>query len=97
MNDSYRLLRGDLIETFKLCHKYYNIGQEEILPFNTNILQGHNFKLEQNIFNKIVQRWGFSNHIVQEWDNLPQEVLTADSTNPFMKNTDKFFIESKFL
>ena len=73
---SYRFVPGDLVETFKLSHKYYNnIGPEETFFFNTNNLQGHNFKLTQNTFNKEVGRWASSKRLI--WQPPPCNGTTS--------------------
>ena len=94
---SYRFLRGDLIEVYKICNRYYdNIPPEEIITFKNNNLRGHEFKLTEERFRRDVGRWAFSNRIVSEWNALPTDTVNSDSVNAFKNKIDNHYSDKAF-
>ena len=87
-NSCARSLSTQSIPTFTFYQRKYFSSTQRICE---------DFKLKQNIFNKEVGRWVFSNRVVKEWNNLPQEVVMADSANSFKNSIDKSLSGSRFL
>ena len=50
----YRILRGDMIQVFKIAHNYYDpVTTKNIFQFQENPrLRGHNFKIIKQSVNK---------------------------------------------
>jgi len=85
--------REDLIETFKIM-----TGKERIVRsqfFQLSIceyqLRGHTMKLLKQRTSLGVQKFSFSQHMVQEWNKLSQDVVNAMSVNQFKNRLDKFW------
>jgi hypothetical protein len=90
-------LRGDLIEVYEICNRYYdNIPPEEIITFKNNNLRGQEFKLTEGRFRKDVGRWAFSNRIVSEWNALPSDTVNSDSVNAFKNKINNHYSEKAF-
>ena len=95
----YRRVRGDLIETYKICHKIYDpVTTDNLLNFVTNTSsdvpdrrRGHPHMLSNISPNTNKFKYFFSNRITNAWNSLPSNVVTATSLNAFKNDLDKFF------
>ena len=86
----FRRVRGDLIEVYKICHKIYDpITTKSLLTFADSNTRAHKYKLTKPRFNSKQFQYFFSNRVVNIWNGLPQEVVTARSTNMFKNKIDK--------
>uniref|UniRef100_A0A8D8ZP43 Uncharacterized protein n=1 Tax=Cacopsylla melanoneura TaxID=428564 RepID=A0A8D8ZP43_9HEMI len=81
--------RGDLIETYKITNDYYSSISRNIFQFNTNNLRGHSKKLLKERSRKEERRNFIVNRIFTQWNNLPEEVISAISTNQFKNRLDE--------
>ena len=53
--------------------------------------RGHNRRLRRQIIKKYDKRHGFfTNRIVEDWNNLPQNVVDSKSFNSFKNSLDNF-------
>ena len=85
-----RVLRGDLIETYKILTGKLNIDHEQFFQVNHNErTRGHHLKLVKRRGVHQARMKFFSNRVVTPWNNLPQEVVLAESTNSFKNRLDK--------
>ena len=88
----YRRVRGDLIEVYKICHHIYDpVTTSPLLTFAHSNTRAHKFKLNKPRFNTKQFQYFFSNRVVNIWNNLPAEVVSATTTNSFKNKIDKFF------
>ena len=88
----YRIMRGDLIETYKVLHKIYDpITTRELLSLNTSNTRGHNFKLSKNSPHLNTYKYFFVNRIVNLWNQLPSPVVNSPSINIFKNGIDSLF------
>ncbi len=92
---SYRRLRGDLIETYKiLSGDDYDQDVANFLPLNqpsTTNLRGHSKKLFLQRADNSLRRNSFTLKVVKTWNSLPDEVVNAPSINSFKNGLDAFF------
>ena len=68
-----RMLRGDLIEVFKILKGYENIDQEVSFDISESSLCGHLLKLNKKRVRLDVAKFSFSNRVVNEWNILDEE------------------------
>ena len=96
----YRRVRGDLIETYKICHKIYDpVSTNNLLNFaSTNPAsdsfdrrRGHPHMLTKISPNTNKYKYFFSNRVTNVWNSLPSNVATACSLNVFKNNIDQIF------
>ena len=74
----YRRLRGDLIETYKMCHNLYDpITTETLIKFNKSNTRSHEYKLLKPRVNSTQFLSFFTNRIINYWNNLPRETVNA--------------------
>ena len=84
-----RRLRGDLIEVFKIVKGFTKVEFDMFFKFADYNSRSHKFKLTKNRFNKDVGKFAFANRVVNEWNLLSEEVVSADSVNSFKNRLDK--------
>jgi hypothetical protein len=88
----YRRLRGDAIEAYKCLHGVYKVDGQDILPRHENFAvvstRGHCLKLQKRFCKG---RLRVSIRIVNLWNSLPEEIVTANTTNRFKNHFDRLF------
>ena len=90
----YRRLRGDLIEVFKFV-KGQHIGYlKGMFEFRTeNRGRGHEHKLVIKHSRTRLRQSFFSRRVVGYWNNLPGDIISANSLVSFKARLDKHFME----
>ena len=90
----YRRARGDMIETYKLTHGFYDTetvgGLFSLHDSNT---RGHPYKLTKSRVENSFSYHFFTNRIINTWNNLPPSVVTAGTLNTFKTLIDKHWQE----
>ena len=88
----FRRIRGDLIEVYKICqHIYDPITTSQLLTFAHSNTRSHDYKLNKPRCNTKQFQYFFSNRVVNLWNNLPADVVSAPTTNSFKNKIDKLF------
>ena len=78
----FRRLRESIIEVFKFVNGYHDVNQPMFeRDTSERNLRGHSLKKVRGNF--------FSNRVVNSWNSLPNEVVTAASVNSFKNRLDK--------
>ena len=87
----YRRIRGDMIETYKYVHKYYDKGASgTLLKLKTDSnTKTNGYKLEKIRVNTTKSQHFFSNRVVNLWNSLPRNIVEAPSINAFKNRLDK--------
>ena len=81
----YRRIRGDLIETFKITHKFYDsrvTGGLFTLSKN-NSTRSNGYKLEKTSFNSNQYKHFFTNRVINLWNSLPSYIVCSSTINEF--------------
>ena len=86
-----RRVRGDLIEVFKWI-KGFNKGEvgKVLTAFNQGRTRSNGFKLEKRRFRKEIGKNWFTNRVVNEWNGLSRQVVSAESLGSFKGELDRF-------
>ncbi len=92
---SYRRIRGDLIEVFKITNELYDPECTSCLKMwkdstNTSQLRGHSKKLFLQRSRLAVRENAFALRVVPIWNKLPEDVVSAPDTNAFKNRLDAF-------
>ena len=87
----YRRQRADMIETHKMIHNRYERDLCPRLEPRTSAVPSrmNSLALCQKRNMRDVRRNVFSQRIVPVWNSLPEEVVTADTTEKFKEKLDK--------
>ena len=92
---TFRRLRGDLIEAYKIIHNIYDpITTSKLLKrvSNSSITRKHNsLNLTKIRTNKNAYKFFFTNRINNIWNNLPNYIVNAKNLNLFKNKVDAHF------
>ena len=88
----YRRKRADLILLFKLLtSEMRDLVCPSLAVCTYTKTRGHERKLMTRLAHKDCRKFFFGNRVVQEWNSLPQDVVTSQDVESFKKNLDRFF------
>src|SRR6218665_3233108 len=85
-----RRMRGDLIEPYKILHGLENVDEHTFFKKTTGNLRGHSLKLYHKPVRLGVRKFFFSQRIVDNWNRLPEEAVSAWSLSTFKKKLDNW-------
>ena len=91
---TYRRLRGDMIETYKIINNIYDQESSPKLSRCEDIVErtgnrGHPHKLYKLRPKKTNRKFSFPLRIVEPWNSLPINVIQAETLNKFKNRLDK--------
>ena len=84
----YRRQRADMIQLFKILHKYESVNIDNI-KINTNTNRGHSFKLQKQYTRTASGQNRFSFRSINHWNSLSPNTVTASSVNVFKSELNK--------
>jgi hypothetical protein len=86
----YRRYRGDAIEVYKYLRDVYKVDSSSLLPLTAETkTRGHGFKLLKRHCRSELRSDFFSMRVVNLWNSLPDNVVTAPTLNTFKNRIDK--------
>jgi len=93
----YRRLQGDMTNVYSLLHSIFNLDQVLFFTINYSLrIRGHTFKLLKEQIFKDVRANSFSQRVINSWNHLSTEVVTAPNLSTFKTNFDTFHKNIKF-
>ena len=87
----HRRRRGDMIDTYKYVHGFYDSDRPKLSLSENTHTRGNSLKLDTKYSRLNVRKNYFSHRVVATWNSLPEEVVTAPSINSFKARLDKFW------
>lgn len=85
-----RRLRGDLIWTFKLIRGFAQLDPSSLFSFRRSThLRGHPYMLEKPRVQTTIRQHSFAVRVVNPWNSLPADVVTAPSIEVFKAKLDR--------
>ena len=85
----HRRRRGCMIETYKFMHGYYDTTKPEFKKSNKEQLRGHSLKLDKTRCTTRIRANFLSNRITNDWNSLPNSVVTSPSIDTFKRRLDE--------
>jgi len=86
-----RLMRGDLIQAFKIIKGIDNVDRERFFQFDSsNKTRGNNLKLQKPAVRLRLRQNYFTCRVVNAWNALGSDVVAAPSVTSFKKKLDVF-------
>ena len=85
----YRRARGDMIETYKFLHNVYDLNNEWLRRDHSTRTRGHSLKLEKRICQTTMRQHCFSNRVINNWNSLPESIISAPTVNSFKSKLDQ--------
>ncbi len=86
----YRRKRGEMIQTYKYMHGEYDSDTNKIFKrTHETRTRGHDLKLFKERALTATRAEFFTSRVIDTWNSLPQEVVSAPSTDAFKARLDK--------
>ena len=94
----YRFRRGDMITLFKYTHHLLDVPLNNIciIP-SQRISRGHQFKLEKPRCRTTLRQKTFPHRALEDWNNLPPEVVEAPSVQSFKNRLDDHWRDQQYV
>nr|VZI34782.1 unnamed protein product [Spirometra erinaceieuropaei] len=93
---SYRQLRGDLLQAFRIVKGLdCSLAFEDFFELATTTnLRGHPLKLRTQQARLDVRKFSFSVRVIKPWNELPADVVMSPSLQSFKKDPDIFMFRN---
>ena len=89
-------MRGDMIEVYKMFNGLDDLNIEDYFDLDKNDrTRGHNLKIKKKSFKLDLRKNFFSLRVVDQWNNLPADVINSPTLNTFKRRLDKFMDHSR--
>ena len=86
-----------MIQVFKIINGIDRMDPDVFFtPSNTVSTRGHHLKLFKHRTNKDVRKFSFSQRIINDWNRLPNSVVSYRSLNLFKKSLDDHWLRHRF-
>jgi len=93
----YRRLRGDQIQLFKIVTHIDDIDYSSLFTLaSNNQVRGHSMKLLKPRANKTIRLNSFTHRVINNWNALPEYIVTAKNVNQFKSALDKLWRQQRF-
>ena len=88
-----RQKRLDMIQVYKILHDNYNVYPKEFLKLNDRSGRKNSLMIFKKRVNKELSRNGFTFRTIDQWNDLPEQVVTATSVDTFKGKYDHLMRE----
>ena len=92
---SYRRLRGDLIQVFKIMHGFNDVQTETFFQMakaedkeEAIKTRGNEFKVQKRHARLEIRKNSFTQRVVTPWNRLPNKAVCASTVNAFKNEVD---------
>lgn len=80
----YRRLRFDMIQVYRILNNIDHCDQNQLFTRDTiTTTRGHSLKLYKRSFRLDIRRHSFSQRVINQWNSLPENVVSAKNLNQF--------------
>ena len=80
-----------MIQVFKFIKGFDITAPNTFFDMSTTGLRGHEFKLYKIAFSTNIGKFSFSNGIIDDWNGLPQHVVSNNTVNTFKIRLDRHY------
>ena len=97
---TYRRIRGDMIEVFKLVNDMYYFDCTNLFTFrdqSKRITRGNKKKLFKYRARLDVRKYSFSNRVVDLWNSLLDSVISVETVFTFETRLDDYWKDQDIL
>ena len=91
-----RRQRGDLIVVYKLINHLNRVSADPFFTFANSVTRGHDYRIFKQHCRTTSRLKFFTSRIVNQWNSLPQHLITSDSLNKFKNNLDQYWNETGY-
>ena len=78
-----------MIQLFKFLKGFEDISVESMFQFSTTRTRWHNLKLYKSRRNKIFRQNSFAVRVIDPWNSLSTNVVSAENVSEFKTQLDK--------
>ena len=86
---TFRRLRGDMIETYKILAGVYDEDVGPKLPKGNSTTRGHSKKIFKRGSRLNIRKYFFTLRVTTIWNELPEDIVNAKNTQAFKNALDK--------
>ena len=79
----FRRERANMLQVFKILNGYEDIDSSRLFTLSSTGLHGHSLKLFKERSRLLLRKQTFTQHVVDFWNNLIENVVNAPSINAF--------------
>ena len=92
----YRRLRGDVIQVYRIINRIDKLDLDHYFEFNTRPSRHNSLRLLKPRALTSFRQFTFSHRVVNSWNELPDEVVLADSLNQFKNRLEYHWKHKEF-
>ena len=92
----YRHTRMDLIMTYKILHGLVLLNSDKFFTINLNHTRSNVMKIYKNHSNTNSRKFSFTQRIINHWNSLPHDIVSAPNVLIFKTKLDKFLYNRRF-
>ena len=85
-----RAQRADMLEVYKILNKFEGLREGDFFIRDTRRGRGNSMKLFKKRVRLDAAKFSFGNRVCNDWNQLPDEVVTAPSINIFKNRLDGY-------
>jgi len=94
----YRLVRGDVIETYKILSGKYDINVvSHLKTTGIQATRGNDLRIFKTRFKYDLCKFYFTNRVVDSSNSLPDWIVVANSTNTFKRRLDIYWQDQEIV
>ena len=94
----YRNIRGDLIFLYKLINGYFILDFSTFFTLSLNVhTRGNSLKLYKPYTHLQCRSNYFSIRTINQWNQLPDEIIRCNTLNSFKSAIDNYFNDNKYI
>ena len=80
-----RAVRADILEVFRIMNGLVDVREADFFARDGRRGRGHTYKLFKRRVRLDFAKYSFGNRVWDQWNRLPQEVVSSPSVNTFRK------------
>ena len=83
-----------MIEVFKTVNGFDNVDFRNFFHLSTTGLRGYSLKIFKPSFKHDVEKYTFSNRVIDSWNRLPESIIDCESLDNFKEKLYRLLISS---
>ena len=87
-----------MIQVYKIMNGMVRVNTEDFfVPSRLEHTRGHQQRMAKDKATKMARINAFSQRVINDWNNLPEEVIKAESLNEFKNRLDDVWSKNMFV
>ena len=85
-----------MIQVFKIMKGIDDVHIEDFFQVSDSSTRGYDLKIYKPRCNKYIRQHSFSLRVIEEWNSLPEDVVSSNTVFQFKSKLDKLWIDKRF-